>query len=252
MINQLNYLDQFSQCYLKSSGNREIKFIVLHHIQAKNLDHALNLLFDHKVSCHYLIDFDGNIFNLINDIDQAYHAGYSYWSGCDGLNKSSIGIEILSSSPFEKGFSDQQYQSVINLSNHLVSKYNILPRNIIGHSDIAYFPDTGLLDRKQDPSHLFDWKILCNHNLGLPIREIKLSVDDKILFYPNDVHPNISSIKLRLKNIGYKVNNLSNEYDQEMQILARVYNRHFNPVKYQLNSDLWYHSSQAILEKILF
>jgi phosphopantothenoylcysteine synthetase/decarboxylase len=37
----------------------------------------------------------------------------------------------------------------------------------LGHSDIAYNSTCGLLDRKQDPSHLFDWEILAKNNIGL-------------------------------------------------------------------------------------
>ncbi|GDX36507.1 N-acetylmuramoyl-L-alanine amidase [Alphaproteobacteria bacterium] len=250
-IHQLNCNLKFLQCYQEFTGIRKINFILLHHIQANNIQNALDQLYDHKVSSHYLIDDDGNIFQLIDDNDIAYHAGTSYWQGIDGLNKHSIGIEILSTDPFNKGFNNLQMQATIELSHKLMIKHKINNRNILGHSDVAYYKDTGFLDRKQDPSHLFDWNLLAQNGIGI-FPKINLSHhDDKILFFINDQNPEIAKIKLRLKNLGYKVSNINNYYNQEMQVLARVFNRHYNPLKYHENSDFWYMSSQFILERLI-
>ena len=250
-LHQLNYNAQFFQCFEQFQGIRQINFILLHHIQAHNLQNALDQLYEHKVSSHYLIDDDGNIFQLIDDNDIAYHAGTSYWQGIDGLNKNSLGIEVLSADPFNNGFNPQQMQAVVDLCHRLMAKHKVINKNIIGHSDVAYFKDTGFLDRKQDPSHLFDWNYLALNGIGLFPKLSLMHNEDKILFFNNDQNPEITKIKLRLKNFGYKVSNINNCYDQEMQVLARVFNRHFNPVKYQENSDLWYMSSNFILENLI-
>jgi len=250
-VHQLDCKVRFYQCFEKTTKPREIDFILLHHMQANNIQHALDQLYEHKVSSHYLIDDDGNIFQLIDDFDFAFHAGVSYWHGIDGLNKNSLGIEILSSDPFNKGFNNQQMQSVVEICHHLMIKHEIASRNVIGHSDVAYFKDTGFLDRKQDPSHLFNWNYLGVNGIGLFPKVNLMHQEDKILFFNNDQNPEITKIKLRLKNFGYKVNDINNCYDEEMQVLARVFNRHFNPLKYQENSDLWYRSSHLILEHLM-
>ncbi len=246
----LNHSVKFAECFEQSSIHRNIKFIVLHHIQANSLQHALDHLYEHKVSAHFIIDEEGNVFELVEEKDIAFHAGISNWAGIEGLNKFSIGIEMVSSDPFNVGFKDIQMHSAIELCHYLAQKYNIMPKNIVGHSDIAYHQDTLLLDRKQDPSHLFDWSFLAKNGIGL-FPQITLSKnDDNIMYYPGDKNADIFKIKIRLKNYGYRVFAVNNCYDQEMQVLARVFNRRFNPVKYLQNSDLWFHSSDLILKKI--
>jgi N-acetylmuramoyl-L-alanine amidase len=246
----LNHSVKFLDCFEQVNIPRKIKFIVIHHIQANSLQHALDQLYDHKVSAHFIIDEDGNVFELVNEKDIAYHAGVSYWQGYESLNKYSIGIELISKDPFHLGFTNYQMNSCVELTRYLLRKYEILARNVVGHSDIAYDKITNLLDRKQDPSHLFDWSILADYGVAI-LPKITLSKnDDNIIFYPGDSSADIFKIKNRLKNFGYRVSNINNTYDEEMQILARVFNRRFNPQKYQENSDLWYHSSQNILTKI--
>ena len=56
----------------KNFDNRKkkISFIILHYTETKNLNDAVSLLTSkkRKVSCHYLIDLDGSIYNLV-DLD---------------------------------------------------------------------------------------------------------------------------------------------------------------------------------------
>ena len=48
-----------------------------------------------KVSCHYLINRKGEIFNMVPDKRIAWHAGKSRWKKFKNLNESSIGIELV-------------------------------------------------------------------------------------------------------------------------------------------------------------
>ena len=48
-----------------------------------------------KVSCHYIINLDGEIYQLVKDQKIAWHAGKSYWQGRTDLNGNSIGIELV-------------------------------------------------------------------------------------------------------------------------------------------------------------
>ena len=47
-----------------------------------------------KVSCHYLIDEEGRIAQMVPESMRAWHAGQSLWAGETDLNSCSIGIEI--------------------------------------------------------------------------------------------------------------------------------------------------------------
>ena len=55
-----------------------------------------------KVSCHYLIDRNGDIFNLVGLDKRAWHAGKSMWGNYDDINSRSIGIEIVNSGEINK------------------------------------------------------------------------------------------------------------------------------------------------------
>jgi N-acetyl-anhydromuramyl-L-alanine amidase AmpD len=234
-------------------SDRKIDFLVLHHIEANSVEHAILQLLEHQVSSHFLIDEAGKIFELVAEENVAYHAGVSFWAGCDGLNKTSIGIEFINSSPFEKEFSKRQMQAGAELCQYLIKKYHIKPRNVVGHSDIAYFRETneagkqGMLDRKQDPSHLFDWQFMAQNGVGIfPKNAVFLG--EEILFKQGDSSDKIKIIKEKLQQFGYKVQNLNNDFDKEMCALARVFNRRFNAENFVKNSDVWYLTSQAQLD----
>ena len=226
--------------FLKENELREIKFLVLHHVEADGVDHAIEQFKDHEVSSHFLIDEAGKIFELVDENDVAYHAGVSFWAGVDGLNKNSIGVEFINSEPFLKKFTKEQMQAGVELCRYLIEKYKIESKNIVGHSDIAYSKETGLLDRKQDPSHLFDWKFLAENNVGIfPENSLESSPEIK--------KSSLKTAKEMLKKFGYKVENLNNDFDPEMQALARVFNRRF------LNRDsaIWDEHFQRILFAIV-
>lgn len=231
---QIDKSKKFKEYFEALSVGRQIKFLVLHHVAANSVDHAINQFEEHKVSSHFLIDEDGKIFELVDENDVAYHAGVSFWSGIDGLNANSIGIEFINSAPFEKKFTSQQMASGVVLCKYLAAKYQIAPQNIVGHSDIAYSRETGLLDRKQDPSHLFDWKFLSENYVGITSPVLASQQSAKI-FELGNKDAKILEIKQKLKKFGYRVINLNDEFDPEMQALARVFNRRF----LAKDSDVW-------------
>jgi N-acetylmuramoyl-L-alanine amidase len=149
--------------------------LVLHHIAAESFDAAVLELKKCGVSSHYIIDVDGKILQLVEECDVAYHAGVSYWRGQNGLNKTSIGIEFYNPKPFEQKFSEAQIKAGIALCQDIIKRHNIAPENVVGHNEIAYFPDNeenrskgivGCLGRKQDPSSLFPWGEFVNHGVG--------------------------------------------------------------------------------------
>lgn len=220
---------KFTEFFEPYKAPREINFLVLHHIEANSVEHAIEQLISHGVSSHFIIDETGNIFELVDENDVAYHAGLSYWNGCEGLNKHSIGIEFINSNPFEKDFEKPQLEAGVSLCKYITAKYNIKPENIVGHSDIAYDKETGFLDRKQDPSHLFDWKFFADNGIsnydGIYDNMLtKFKIDDSQLGTKSE---EIKSIKQKLNNFGYKILNLDNEFDLELKNILTVFNRRF-------------------------
>jgi N-acetylmuramoyl-L-alanine amidase len=244
-IMKINKSKKFTEFFDEVKDWRQIDFLVLHHVQARSSDHAIEQFKNYKVSSHFLIDEAGEIFELVEENNISYHAGISFWNGVDGLNKTSIGIEFINSSPFENKFSEMQMIAGVQLCKYIAAKYKIRPKNIVGHSDIAYSRDTQLLDRKQDPSHLFDWKFLAENGVGI-FPEIKLFKEGN-LFELGNKSPEIAEIKRDLKFFGYRVINLNDEFDEEMRALVRIFNRRFLGKEL----DIWCENSRQILDKLL-
>ena len=140
----------------------KIELIIIHYTALKNINVSLRYLCDSKkkVSCHYLISQNGEIYNLVSEKNRAWHAGLSYWNFQKDINSCSIGIE-LDYSPNNKNniFSKKLMSSLIQLLKIIKNKYNISSKNILGHSDIAPY-------RKVDPGNKFPWKTLCKYDLA--------------------------------------------------------------------------------------
>ena len=237
---QIDRSKKFLEFFEAQNSPRKIDFLVLHHVEANSVEHAIEQFCEHKVSAHFLIDESGKIFELVDENDTAYHAGVSFWKGFEGLNKNSIGIEFINSSPFSKKFEEAQMVAGVGLCKYLIAKYQL---EVVGHSDIGYEKETGFLDRKQDPSHLFDWQFLAENGVGIfP----KISSDETKIFEIKNKDARIKEIKQNLKKFGYRVINLNDEFDLEMQGLVRVFNRRF------LGKDLdfWCNNSNLILQKL--
>jgi len=241
----INRTKLFNEFFDVTSGWRQIDFLVLHHVQANSANHAIEQFKHHQVSSHFLVDEKGEIFELVDENNIAYHAGVSFWNGVDGLNKTSIGVEFINSSPFEKKFSEAQLIAGVELTKYLAAKYHIKAQNIVGHSDIAYNRDNQLLDRKQDPSHLFDWKFMAQNGVGI-FPQISLVMEENI-FELGSKNVQIAEIKRDLKRFGYRVINLNDEFDEEMRALVRVFNRRFLGKEW----DIWCNSSQQILDQLI-
>jgi N-acetyl-anhydromuramyl-L-alanine amidase AmpD len=208
---------------------RQIDYLILHHTGYNDTDYAIQIYRQYGASAHYLINQEGNIFRLVKDNNIAYHAGVSNWRGVESLNQYSIGIELLSPNPYKDGFSRKQIKNLIILCQNLTSRYNILQRNVLGHSDIAYTKDTGYLNRKQDPSYLFPWAELAKAGVGIFPDQEPDHHSDCILFKIGDKDAKIAAIRKFLSDIGYKVKQQINEYDQELAMAMRCFNRHYNP-----------------------
>lgn len=193
---------------------RDIRYIILHYTE-RDFEESINLLTSNitEVSAHYLIDLNGDIYNLVDDKERAWHAGESYWQGNENLNNNSIGIEIVNSG-LEK-FTDEQYKNLIELCHYLMKNYEIHRNNVLAHSDIAP-------SRKIDPGPYFNWKLLSENGIGIKFEEIE-SLTHKII----DDTEIIIDIKTALKILGYKVN-INNKIDDETSDLFRAFLLHFN------------------------
>ena len=136
---------------------REIDMIVLHYTGMKSGEAARERLCDtaSKVSAHYLVEENGDIYRLVDEENRAWHAGVSSWQGDTEINARSIGIEIVNPG-HEFGyreFPDAQINAVIDLIADIRNRRNISPALVLGHADVAP-------RRKEDPGEKFPWSLL--------------------------------------------------------------------------------------------
>ena len=155
----------FSPNYIKNKRSiSSIKLIVIHYTGMQSESESIQRLCNPKsqVSCHYVINRNGEIYRLIRDKYVAWHAGKSCWGKYKNLNKNSIGIELVNKG-HEFGytsFKKKQINALINLCKILIRKYKIKKKYIIGHSDIAP-------TRKNDPGEKFPWNYLAKKKIGI-------------------------------------------------------------------------------------
>ena len=143
-----------------------VSMIVLHYTGMPDFAGALDRLTDPaaKVSSHWLVAEDGQVFRLVDESARAWHAGRSFWRGVSDVNSVSVGIEIANPG-HEFGyrpFPEPQMAAVEALVAAAARRFGVQPANVVGHSDIAPA-------RKDDPGELFDWARLARASLALAI-----------------------------------------------------------------------------------
>jgi len=141
-----------------------IDHLVLHYTELP-LQESLEVLSDParalKVSAHYVLAEDGTLYRLVPEHLTAWHAGRSYWRGREALNASSIGIEIVNLHGDRHDYPEKQVEALIKLCREVIARHPaIVPRNVVGHSDIAP-------QRKVDPGVRFPWQTLAAAGIGL-------------------------------------------------------------------------------------
>lgn len=143
-------------------NERKPVIIVLHATEQGSVEESLRTLRSAnsggKVSSHYLIGKDGRIYQLVADLDRAWHAGAGRWGTITDLNSASIGIEI--DNDIGEPFTEAQVASVIRLLEDLTTRLSIPKTQVIAHADMAP-------TRKRDPGPLFPWKRLFDAGFGI-------------------------------------------------------------------------------------
>jgi len=211
-----------------------IQFVVLHYTNA-SLERSLQLLTHGEVSSHYLIGDDkgATIYKLMDENFRAWHAGESEWQGRTWLNSSSIGIEIVNpgfkDTPTGRvwyPYSEDQVQSLIVLLKDISKRYNIHPRAIIGHSDIAPM-------RKLDPGPLFPWKRLAAEGIGVWPNE--QAVARQQAQFAAQL-PSISWFQGQLAKLGYATPQ-TGELDVATRHVLAAFQLHFRPSRFDGTPD---------------
>lgn len=136
--------------------------IVLHFTQQDSVQESLDTLRSAnahgRVSSHYLVGKDGEVYQLVADSQRAWHAGGGRWGSITDLNSASIGIEIDNNGIAP--YTEPQIAALITLLQDLTTRLRIPPTQVIGHSDLAP-------TRKVDPGPHFPWQRLHAAGFGI-------------------------------------------------------------------------------------
>ena len=138
--------------------DRQITAIIIHYTGAITLEGTVSWFKkkESKVSAHYVISRDGEIIQMVEDKDVAWHAGVSWMPGTGervgkSVNAFTIGIELVGTA--DSGFTASQMMALEGLIVKLVKTYKIKSERVLGHCDVAP-------GRKIDPNgftNQFNW-----------------------------------------------------------------------------------------------
>lgn len=199
---------------------RAVDMIVLHYTGMSSAASACERLCGAEggVSCHYLVDEDGAIIQMVGEEFRAWHAGVSCWQGETDINSRSIGIEIQNPGHAlgYRGFPAGQMSAVSALCRDISSRHNIPARHVLAHSDVAP-------GRKIDPGERFDWEFLYRTGVGH--------------WVPPEAPggPGLGPTELRrfqelLASYGYGLL-VTGQLDEQTRRVSDAFSRHFRPAQ---------------------
>lgn len=232
---------------MKSSNSSfRVKSLIMH-FTAVNYEDSVKYLVNEGggVSSHYLIPMINDetypkseleVLKLVDENERAWHAGVSYWQGREGLNDSSIGIEIVNTPECleldtPKGFlkpkpvcifpdfENRQIELLIQLSKEILARNpDISPTAVIGHSDIAP-------SRKNDPGPRFPWQKLYENGIGAWYDTATVAKYWQTL---SEKPMHIGIVQQALSTYGYKIA-ITGEFDRQTQDVLSAFQMHFIP-----------------------
>ncbi|MBL8908943.1 MAG: N-acetylmuramoyl-L-alanine amidase [Rhizobiales bacterium] len=202
-------------------GGVKPDILLVHYTEMESAQAACDWLCDpaSKVSCHYLVDEDGSIVQMVDEAMRAWHAGASSWQGESDINSRSIGIEIQNPGPRfgYRAFPDVQMRAVIALSKDIIARNSIRPERVLAHSDVAP-------GRKIDPGALFDWHLL--HEEGIGHWVAPAPIDDGAGLMAGDSGSEVERLQSVLAGYGYGLP-VTGIFDARTTAVVSAFQLHF-------------------------
>ena len=141
-------IKQYLTPYNHNSGTVDrIKYLVIHYVGATGGAQANCKYYaeaDRSASAHYYVDFDGSVWQSVEDKNIAWHCGAKSYVHAECRNANSIGIEMCvrnkcdqSSTSKDWYFEDATVQTAIALTKELMAKYGIAADHVIRHYDVT-------------------------------------------------------------------------------------------------------------------
>lgn len=215
-----------------------IDMLVLHYTDMLHWQDALDRLCDPatKVSAHYLVTEEGEVYRMVEETERAWHAGESSWRGHANINTRSVGIEV-SNPGHSHGlvpFPDAQMRAVTELCRDIVTRHAIPPRNVVAHSDVAFL-------RKTDPGELFDWPRLAKAGVGVFPFEARPLTGTALR--REDTGTEVMKLQTSLANWGYGLK-LDGRFGEKTERCVQAFQRHYRPAEI---SGIWDNECSGLL-----
>jgi N-acetylmuramoyl-L-alanine amidase len=199
--------------------------LLLHYTGMSSAERACDWLCnpDSKVSCHYLVDEQGHITQMVDESLRAWHAGEGTWRGADDVNSMSIGVEIQNTGHTDayEDFPRAQMDAVIALLRDIVQRHAIRPERVLAHSDIAPL-------RKADPGEKFDWRLLHREGIGHWVEPVVVSGGQSLQL--GDTGDKVMALQGMFSLYGYGIET-NGVYDRHTQLVVTAFQRHFRPAR---------------------
>ena len=189
------------------------EYLIIHCTEC-DFDTSIQLLTqprENPVSSHYLIDTDGNTYQLVDNEKRAWHAGrVSHWRDKEALNSCSIGIEIVNPGRQrpDNEYTPAQMDTTLELCQMLMNEHDIHKANVLAHSDIAPH-------RKEDPGEHFDWTFLADNGVG-------------IYAYADSNSLTLIELQQLLSTFGYQID-ITGDLDEQTVKVIKAFQMHFDP-----------------------
>jgi N-acetylmuramoyl-L-alanine amidase len=216
--------------------------LLLHYTGMESAEGALDWLTrpESGVSCHYFVDEEGRIAQLVREEERAWHAGQSLWAGETDINSCSIGIEIHNPGhDFDyPDFTDAGMRAVEALCLDILSRHAIPPHRVLAHSDVAP-------GRKRDPGEKFDWARLARAGIGLWVPPAAVEGDAGL--GPGDEGEAVEALQRNLADFGYGVE-ITTTYGTGLEKVVEAFQRHFRTERIDGRADA---STRKTLTRLL-
>lgn len=159
------------------------------HKTIERLGHQLLRYVRQNHSYHYLIDRYGRVYRVVEESDAANHAGFSVWGDERGvyvnLNDSFIGVAFEGASSKTDDITGAQLSSARQLTELLVSRYNIRPEDCVTHAQVSVSPSNMRLANHKDWARAFPFAAMnLPDNYSLPVWAVEafgFSYDEDLL-----------------------------------------------------------------------
>lgn len=129
------------------ANTSRIKYIVIHYVGALGSAKANCKYYASEyigASAHYYADFDGSIWQSVEDKDIAWHCGAKSYRHLDCRNSNSIGIEMCVRNKGSQAadskdwyFEDATVQAAAELTKLLMQMYDVPADHVIRHYDVT-------------------------------------------------------------------------------------------------------------------